>query len=228
MRAVVSSVLVLALALAARPALAQDVPPDGPGPQGPAPVAKPDKTPRFAQPTPPPTPPDQRPGARPTPQPQPPAVPVPMPGVPAPPAMPRRTTNVQIEVTITDQLGAGTPDKKTVSMIASDGSWGRIRTGAQARPNDKIGFQLTNINVDARPSLIPNQADAIQLELTIEYKPLRSVTAASGEVTQSEGTNLNQSMTVTLQNGKPLQISQAADPVTDRKILVEVKASIQK
>jgi hypothetical protein len=35
-------------------------------------------------------------------------------------------------------------------------------------------------------------------------------------------------MSVLLTNGKPLQISQAADPITDRKVLVEVKATILK
>jgi hypothetical protein len=33
---------------------------------------------------------------------------------------------------------------------------------------------------------------------------------------------------VILQNGKPLVVSQAADPTTDRKMTVEVKATILK
>jgi hypothetical protein len=33
---------------------------------------------------------------------------------------------------------------------------------------------------------------------------------------------------VILQNGKPLIISQSADPVSDRKVVVEVKATILK
>jgi hypothetical protein len=39
---------------------------------------------------------------------------------------------------------------------------------------------------------------------------------------------MNQSLTVVLQSGKPLMISQAADPVSDRKVNVEVKATILK
>ena len=35
-------------------------------------------------------------------------------------------------------------------------------------------------------------------------------------------------MTVVLQSGKPMIVSQAADPVTDRKIVVEVVATILK
>jgi hypothetical protein len=39
---------------------------------------------------------------------------------------------------------------------------------------------------------------------------------------------INQSQTVILQSGKPLVVSQAADPISDRKVLVEVKATVLK
>ena len=37
---------------------------------------------------------------------------------------------------------------------------------------------------------------------------------------------MNQSVTVVLDSGKPLVITQAADPVSDRKVTVEVKATL--
>jgi hypothetical protein len=37
---------------------------------------------------------------------------------------------------------------------------------------------------------------------------------------------MNQSVTVLLESGKPLVITQAADPVSDRKVTVEVKATV--
>ena len=128
--------------------------------------------------------------------------------------------NIQLEFTITDQMGTGVPDKKTVSMIAADGTWGRIRASATARPR---GIPVS-LNVDARPLLTAN--DAIQMELTIEYRPLGTLTA--GEPTQVDPTNLNQSLSVILQSGKSMVLSQAADPVTDRKIVVEAKATVLK
>jgi hypothetical protein len=153
---------------------------------------------------------------------------MPPPGVPVPiapgPAVPKRMTNIQIEVTITDELGSGKPERKTVSMIAADATWGRIRAGADAQPKDRTNVVVTRINVDARPFILPN-AETIQLELTIEYQPLRSM---SDGTQATSPTNLNQSMTLILTNGKPLQISQAADPITDRRILCEVKATILK
>jgi hypothetical protein len=226
MRAIVSSLLVLAFAAAALPARAQDVPPVGPGPLGQAPVVlgPQDPPPPAGQPPAQPVPKSVQPA--PTPRPAQPGTPVPMP-VPPPagePVVPKRRTNVQVEVTITDQVGTKTPEKKTVSMIAADSTWGRIRAGADAQPTLR-GPVLTRINVDARPVLLPNSQNEIQLELTIEYQPLRLPGDGSQEASP---TNLNQSMTLVLTSGKPLQISQAADPITDRKILCEVKATILK
>jgi hypothetical protein len=67
----------------------------------------------------------------------------------------------------------------------------------------------------------------IQLELTFNYAPLKS----GGE--QKEGnkqrpSGINQSQTVIMTSGKPLIVSQAADPISDRKVTVEVKATVLK
>jgi hypothetical protein len=170
---------------------------------------------------------------QPNPQPPPPA-PQPQPGQPAvtpppppplPPA-PKNPINVQIDVTITDQMGSGNPIKKTVTLLAVDTTWGRIRANAMARPSERTGNVPVELNVDARPRILTPAHDTIQIELTMEYRPLNTVT--SGDPSQVAPTNLNQSLTVILQNGKPLVVSQAADPVTDRKIVAEVKATVLK
>jgi hypothetical protein len=128
----------------------------------------------------------------------------------------RSLTNVQIELTLTDQLGSATPQKKTVSMIVASGNWGKIRNTAA-----RIGPMQTGLNVDARP--LVSVDGPVQLELTIYYYPPQGDSKESGMPTE-----LNQSLTVVLQSGKPLMISQAADPASDRKINVEVKATILK
>ena len=133
----------------------------------------------------------------------------------------RTLTNVQVDLTITDQAGSGTPEKKVVSMVVSSGSWGKIRssqvvgTGSQAA--------VIDLNVDARPFV--SVEGPIQLELTIVYSPPGS---QSGESVRLRPTGVNQSLTVILQSAKPLVISQAADPVGDRKIIVEAKATVLK
>jgi hypothetical protein len=133
-------------------------------------------------------------------------------------------TNVQVELTITDQTGTAAPDKKTVSMIVAHAAWGKIRTSAEAyQKSTQSKIVPVGLNVDARPFV---QSGQIRLELTIVYSPMMLGTSADSA--QTRPTELNQSLTVALQSGKPMVVSQAADPVTDRKIGVEVKATILK
>jgi len=138
----------------------------------------------------------------------------------------RSRANVRVDLTISDQTGSGPVEKKQVTLIAAEESWGKIRTNAATKAQDiTAGGPVTPIrlNVDARPFL--NSAGAIQLELTIDYNPLGPM---SKDTAQLRPTEINQSMTIVLQSGKPMIVSQAADPVTDRKIIVEVVATIVK
>jgi hypothetical protein len=136
---------------------------------------------------------------------------------PAPEGMP---VNIRIELTITDQRGETTPITKTVSMIASDRSWSRIRTSGDVRT--PMGFRPVILNVDARPVLTKDNRAPV--ELTIEYRPV----AAEADTEKSTTPNVNESLAVILEDGKPMLISQSADPVTDRKVKVEAKVSILK
>lgn len=135
----------------------------------------------------------------------------------------RTLTNVQIEVTITDQTGAGAPEKKTVTMVVSSGSWGKIRSAGNVRPGPDTPPAVVELNVDARPFVSVD--GPIQMELTLVYRPLGS---ATDDTARGRPLPLNQSLTVILQSGKPLVVSQAADPLNDRKIGVEVKATVLK
>lgn len=132
-------------------------------------------------------------------------------------------TNVQVELTITDQSGASTPEKKTVSMVVSSGAWGRIRSAGNVKPGPDTQPTVVELNVDARP--IVSVDGPVQMELTVVYRPLGSTT---DEYARGRPLPINQSLTVILQSGKPLVVSQAADPVNDRKIGVEVKATVLK
>jgi hypothetical protein len=134
----------------------------------------------------------------------------------------RTLTNVQIELTLTDQAGTQAPEKKTVSMIVSSGNWGKIRSVGNVRPPADAPF-VVDLNVDARP--LVSVDGPIQLELTLVYSPPGG---ADKDTLKPRPTGINQSLTVVLQSGKPLIISQAADPVSDRKVIVEVKATVLK
>ena len=159
----------------------------------------------------------------------------PKPATPAPPPQPEakvdvnraafeavrkvrgRDLNVQVEITISDQTGSSPPAKKVVTLLAADQTQGRVRANARASRRD-VGFVGTGLNVDARPTVLDNER--ILLELTLQYQPMHESSTAQ------EPTNLDESISVILQNGKPLTISQAADPISDRKMTVEVKATV--
>lgn len=130
--------------------------------------------------------------------------------------------NVRVELTITDQRGEGPGITKAVSMIASDRSWSRIRTQGDVRT--PMGMRSVILNVDARPTLLLKASNRARVELTIEYRPV----ATEADTEKSTTPNINESLSVILDDGKPMLISQSADPVTDRKVKVEVKATILK
>jgi hypothetical protein len=128
-----------------------------------------------------------------------------------------RDLNVQVEITISDQTGSAAPAKKVVSLLAADQTMGQVRANARAN-RANVGFVGTGLNVDARPTILDNER--VLLELTLRYQPLHE------SPTAQEPTNLDESLTVILQSGKSLMISQAADPISDRKMTVEVKATV--
>jgi len=140
-----------------------------------------------------------------------------------------QAVNTRIELTITDARGEGTPITKTVSILTADRSWGRIRTQGEARTANGQRFPVI-LNVDARPTLIREGRGKV--ELTIEYRPADEVTIAGSAIStprrdpDSITPNINESLSVILEDGKSVLISQSADPVTDRKVKVEAKLTI--
>lgn len=137
--------------------------------------------------------------------------------------------NIKLDLTITDQLGPGEPAKKTVSMIVADRYQGAIRSAGNS--------VRAVLNVDATPHILPS--GSIRIMLGIEYNP-RQVTPSQHVVAKGPGgelipfppepggSSLNQRVAIILEPGKPLLLSQAADPISDRKITVEIRATILK
>ena len=124
--------------------------------------------------------------------------------------------NVRLDLTITDQTGPGEPLKKVVTMVVADHNTGSIRSTGSVRTQGRV-----QINVDARPQILPS--GAIRLSLGLEYNP-----RTLGNDAPTEWSSLNEQIGVVLQAGKPLVVSQAADPASDRKISVEVLATVMK
>jgi len=169
--------------------------------------------------------------------PAPPAPPVP----PAPPAPPLsykveqpkvqatrmvkgQLVNLRLEFTITDQVGTATPVKKTVTMNVADGESGRIRTSAQVwrkmeGSNRSVSVPLS---IDANPEVEGNK---IRLRASLEYLLLND--AGTADIPGGQ-TSISQGVTSILNDGVSTILSQSADPLTDRKVTLEVKATIVK
>ncbi len=124
--------------------------------------------------------------------------------------------NIKLDLTITDQTGPGDPLKKVVTMVVADRGMGSIRSLGSVRTQGRV-----QINVDARPHIL--QSGAIRLSLGLEYNP-----RTLGNDAPTEWSSLNEQITVVMAAGRPLVVSQAADPASDRKISVEVLATVMK
>jgi hypothetical protein len=135
----------------------------------------------------------------------------------APPgAQPARPTaqlvNVRIDLTVTEQREGSTVAPRTVTMLVADRESGRVRTGGGAN---------AVLNVDARPEL--TRDGRIRLSVSLEYR--READTAE----KSAPALLTESLTMIVEDGKQVLVSQSADPTTARStVRVEVKATISK
>ena len=137
--------------------------------------------------------------------------------------------NIKIEVSITDQTGTGSPAKKVVTMIAGDRQPTNVRSVASVPvkgPSNMTQFMRdVTINVDARPTIMQKEPNKISLNLGLEYFPKAQ---GAQEVMEAGMASFSERLALFLESGKPMMISQAADPTSDRKISVEVTATILK
>jgi hypothetical protein len=151
---------------------------------------------------------------------------------PAPPAQPAgkktgQLVNIKIEFAITDERSGAPPAKRTVSLIVADAEGGSVRSEPTIFPGSPGPNQL---NVDARPELLPG--NKIRLGFSLQYDV---TTPAEGSVNREVSrsatgikTNLRESLSLILEDGRPLVVAQSADPNTDRTVTVEVKATVLK
>ena len=157
----------------------------------------------------------------------------------APPEPPPLPVNIRIEVSITDQTGTNPAAKKVVTMIAGDRQNTNVRSSASvpvkstvfsgppnaATTTSTYSYRNVTINVDARPTIIQKDPTKISVSFGLEYLPK---TAGTQEEMEPGMTSWSERLSLILESGKPMVVSQAADPTSDRKITVEVTATILK
>ena len=128
--------------------------------------------------------------------------------------------NVRIELTLTDQRTGAPTTSKTVMLTTSNQNWGKLRSEVTSAI-----YGSAPLNVDARPIIVSD--GKISVQLTIEYSQGR-IPDAEGNTEKIAQVRINESITALLDDGKPLVISQSAEPTSDRKVTVEVKATVLK
>jgi hypothetical protein len=132
-------------------------------------------------------------------------------------------SNIRLDLTITDTY-TGTPSTKTVTILIASGANARVRT-ANVLPN---GYEV-ELNVDAGVSAMPG-SDVIRTDVTFEYSPAQVELGGETPATRADmpirPAQLHESLTVFLNDGQQTMVSQSADPATDRKVTVELTATI--
>ena len=163
--------------------------------------------------------------------------PPPAAGAPASPApFPRsrpenQSSNIRIEVTLTDERPGAAPIKKTVSMVNNDGWNGSVRSQTNYQ-SPGAGPASAPFNVDASSTITAD--GKIYVRLTVQYdvvpppatQPGVTAPTAEPQPVRLLGTSIRDSMALMLDNNKPLVVVQSTDPVSDRKVSVDVKATI--
>ena len=136
--------------------------------------------------------------------------------------------NVNIEIAITDQAGTAEPLKKVVTMIVSDRHMGSVRSSgnvvAPIEGSPVSERRIVILNVDASP--VVHSDGSMLLTLNLEYVPRPE--DAPDTLKKPAPAELKERMAVTLESGKPMVISRAADPGSNRRITVEVTATVMK
>jgi hypothetical protein len=155
----------------------------------------------------------------------------PAPAAQAPPVTIQRLrgqlVNVKVEFTITEQIGAKPPTRKTMTMTVADRENGRIRTNtdfAQIVSGSKQ-WSSAPLSVDALPAVEGNK---IRLDFSLEYNLYQEVDPSKPEGTPVGKTSVSERLSAVLDNGVPLVIAQSSDALSDRRLTVEVKATILK
>ena len=129
--------------------------------------------------------------------------------------------NLRLEFTVTDQIGTAPPVKKVITMNVADGESGRIRTNAEVF-RKATAPAVVPLSVDAYPQI---EGAKIRLRASLEYQLLKEATEPE---LPAGKTSITQSVTALLSDGVATVLSQSADPLTDRKVTLEVKATIVK
>jgi hypothetical protein len=153
----------------------------------------------------------------------------PLPPPPPAPGASRRTgqpINIKVEFTLIDQRSGGAPVKRTVSIVVADAHTGQIRS-----QSDVFGINGgVPLNIDTSPDLLPDGKVRVGFNLQYDWPAPLDQTASATGGNPPRGTVLKTAMhdsaSLILESGKSMVAAQSADPIGDRQVTVEVKATV--
>jgi hypothetical protein len=139
---------------------------------------------------------------------------------PPPPPARARLANVRVDLRITDVRGGQDPITKTLSLTVGDRQQGMVRTTAEFYSAKGGQRHVLPLNVDAKPVI---EGDRVRLQLSLDYN---IVSPNADATTPTSATEVRESLGMVLESGKPLVVSESADPLSDRRVKLEVTATI--
>ena len=130
--------------------------------------------------------------------------------------------NVRVDLTLTDQRGGAAPIKKTVSVVVADGHAGFIRSSSEIN-----GVGSVPLNIDAEPQILAD--GKVRLGINVQYD-LPSPPEALSNISRGTAlrTAVHENLALILESGKSMIAAQSADPLSDRQVVVEVKATVMR
>lgn len=127
--------------------------------------------------------------------------------------------NIKVDVTISDQTDNEPRRRKTVTVVTADGLTGYVRSAGESATGP------APLNVDVEPRILTG--GKVRVLLNLQYA-LPTLTERQPNDPARRGTELRENLSLILEDGKPLVVSQSADAMSDRRVTVEVIASIGK
>ncbi len=142
----------------------------------------------------------------------------------ATPTPPRQSpVNVRIDLTLTDRSGSNPPVVKTATLLLADGFRGSVRFSSEVSGSASGVMRTLPLDVDARPTVEGDKR--VRVELSLGYKSLDATQKEGSAYPTAELKFFGQTF---LETGKSALVALSADPVSDRKVTLEAKATILK
>ena len=134
--------------------------------------------------------------------------------------------NVRIDVAITDQRSGQPAVSKSVSLTVADGQNGMVRSSNETPiGTGALAGSMTRIplHIDAQPRV---EGGKIRLGISLEYSLVDRSVSGEKAPERLPQMDIRESLSLVLESGRPMVVAESADPVSDRKVILEVKATI--